>query len=268
MVVTVPGSMPPFACIIELPMADRQAPRNWDRNAVIPQLTRYGRAAIQCVVVRRDAMSGLGRGIRQHGASHLHCRRQDRLEAVRADYWDELHVPGAIIADPLAVKLSARVVAFKDRQQVTEVGFRSEFADQADISFDPVVFADHRFVRQGQSLVHVDRIERIGDYASDIASGPVVLICHPRTISDGDVKITHSDRRRGHRAAHYSRSDSGHQGVSPAWRGSCRIRCGCHVQALVARNLRRPRASRSWGMAARRRMLGRKDWVSEEPHRD
>src|ERR1700686_1820528 len=90
---------------------------------------------------------------------------RDRLDAAKADYWAISNVPDVISARPLAVELSAWVVAFEDGQQVTEVGPGAEFPDQFDVSFDPIVFADHWFMRQGQSLVDVDRIERVGDSA-------------------------------------------------------------------------------------------------------
>ena len=91
--------------------------------------------------------------------------------------------------------LSAGVVAFEDGQQVTEVGSGSEFADQLDVSFDPVVFADHWLMRQSQSLIDVDRIGRIGDYARDVASSPVIM-CHARIVPYRDKLVTDSNLRR------------------------------------------------------------------------
>src|ERR1019366_10199872 len=72
--------------------------------------------------------------------------------------------------------LPARVVAFEDGQQVAEVGFGAEFADQGDVGLNPVIFADHRLVGQGESFIYGDRIERGGDHAGDVTRGPVVVI--------------------------------------------------------------------------------------------
>ena len=46
--------------------------------------------------------------------------------------------------DSLPGLSAAGVVAFEDRQQVTQVGLWAQFFDQAGVGPDPVVFADER----------------------------------------------------------------------------------------------------------------------------
>jgi hypothetical protein len=72
---------------------------------------------------------------------------------------------------------TAGVVALEDGQQVSEISLSAEFLDQANIGFDPVVLADERLMRQNQSFIDVDRVERIGDHACDVARSPLLAIC-------------------------------------------------------------------------------------------
>ena len=61
---------------------------------------------------------------------------------------------------------AAGIVAFEDRQQIVQVGFGAEFVDQADVGPNPVVFADERLMRQRESFIDVDRIERVAPMAA------------------------------------------------------------------------------------------------------
>src|SRR6266404_701357 len=87
--------------------------------------------------------------------------------------------------DSLPGLSAAGVVAFEDRQQVAQIGFRTQFFDEADVRPDPVVFADERLMRQREPLIDVDGIERVGHHAGDVAGSPVFVIGHAATVAPG-----------------------------------------------------------------------------------
>ena len=78
-----------------------------------------------------------------------------------------------------------------------EVRFRAEFLDQAKVSFHPVVLTDERLMGNGQSLVNVDRVKRIGDHARNVARIPLIIVRHTRRRSrEAALGVAASDRRR------------------------------------------------------------------------
>jgi hypothetical protein len=73
--------------------------------------------------------------------------------------------------DSLLWLSAAGVVAFEGRQQVAQVGFRTQFFDKADVGPNPVVLANQRLMRHRETFIDGDGIERV---ATMLATSPGV----------------------------------------------------------------------------------------------
>src|SRR6266404_3773026 len=72
------------------------------------------------------------------------------------------------------------MATLEDGQQVPKIRFGTEFLDQPNVGFNPVVLTDEWVMRKCQPLVNVDRVERIGDHARNVTRSPLVIVGHTR----------------------------------------------------------------------------------------